>query len=208
LPDPRINRTAPARITAADHSEARFELFFVYSPIPFQIPFISLTLRTRMKRCFSAIVDYGSSSDDDAAKSIPLPKKKSGFPTSPAVVELIWICRKLPALSTTLVVPVPVENPVLHQGRTRTVPHVDGNWAAHIYLSIIIDSSHTMCTLLESTIAEAQRSVPALQSLIPGQDNNKHRLEFHISLSRPVFIRAHQKEMLRRAVRKLAQRAL
>ncbi|KAF5360650.1 hypothetical protein D9756_004841 [Leucocoprinus leucothites] len=165
--------------------DARFVVRVTISPLPIS-PF--LYLPTRMKRCAHSIVDYDSSDEEVTQKDVPPPKKK-----------------KLPALSTALVVPVPVDNPVLHQGRTRTVPHVDGNWAAHVFVSINVTRSHAMCSLLEATIAQAQRSVPAIQSLISGGETDKNSIELHISLSRPIFIRAHQKEELRRAVRKLSQ---
>jgi len=113
--------------------------------------------------------------------------------------------RKLPVLPSTLVIPVPVDNPVRHQGRTRTVPHVAGNWAAHVYLSVNVNRSHALCSLLEAAVAEAKRLVPALESFIPAECINKHAIEFHISLSRPIFIRGHQKEELRRAVKELSQ---
>lgn len=116
-----------------------------------------------------------------------------------------YIYRKLPALSTNLVVPTPIDNPALHQGRIRTTPHVDGNWAAHVYVSISITTSHALYSLLDAVIAEARQSVPTLHSFISSQSGRKHHAELHISLSRPIFIRAYQTEELRRAVRKLAQ---
>jgi len=102
-------------------------------------------------------------------------------------------------------IPVPVDDPVRHQGRIRTVPHVEGNWAAHVYLSINVNGSHALCSLLEAAVAEAKRLVPALESFIPEKCINKHAIELHISLSRAIFIRGYQKEELRRAVKKLSQ---
>jgi len=113
--------------------------------------------------------------------------------------------RKLPVLPSTLVVPMPVDDPVRHQGRIRTVPHVEGNWAAHVYLSINVKRSHPLCPLLEAAIAEAKQLVPALESFIPAKCINKHEIELHISLSRPIFIRDYQKEELGRAVKELSQ---
>ncbi|KAF7768107.1 hypothetical protein Agabi119p4_7350 [Agaricus bisporus var. burnettii] len=141
-----------------------------------------------MKRHANAIVDYDSSSDETAQVDIPPPKKK-----------------KLPVLSPNLVLPAPIDDPSLHQGRTRSTPHTDGNWAAHVYVSITITKSHTLYSLLETAVAEAKRAVPTLNSFTSGQTDRKHQLELHISLTRPFFIRAHQKEEFRQAIRKLAK---
>ena len=113
--------------------------------------------------------------------------------------------RKLPVLPSTLMIPVPIDDPLRHQGRIRTVPHVEGNWAAHVYLSVNVNKSHALCSLLEAAVAEAKRLVPALESFIPANNINKHAIELHISLSRAIFIRGYQKEELRRAVKELSQ---
>jgi len=102
-------------------------------------------------------------------------------------------------------VPTPIDNPADHQGRVRTTPHVDGNWAAHVYVSISVNKSCRLHSLLNAVITEAQQSLPSLQSLISGGDN-KRNIELHVSLSRPIFIRAHQKEELRRAIKQLSHR--
>ncbi|KAF9454836.1 hypothetical protein P691DRAFT_655574 [Macrolepiota fuliginosa MF-IS2] len=147
-----------------------------------------------MKRGVNAIVHYDSSSDNEIP-SPPPPKKRQA------------ILVPLPSLSPNLVVPTPVDNPALHQGRIRTTPHVDGNWAAHVYVSINLNRSHALYSLLSSVITQASQSVPTLHNLVMGQDRDKNYTELHISLTRPIFIRAHQKEDLRQAVKKLAQRS-
>ena len=133
------------------------------------------------------------------------PPKESKKPCTSKQSSSSMHNRKLPVLSSALVVPVPVDEPVLHQGRIRTVPHVEGNWATHVYLSIDVDRSHALCSLLEAAAAKAKQLVPVLESLITRKDINNHAIELHISLSRPIFVRAHQKEELRRAVKKLSQ---
>jgi hypothetical protein len=159
-----------------------------------------------MKRHAALIVDYDSSGDESAQVEGPPPKKKYGrylFLDSRLTRQIFD--RKLPALSLNLVIPVPIDNPALHQGRTRTTSHVDGNWAAHVYVSIAIARSHALYSLLETVVIEAQRRVPTFRSFMSDQNDKKHQLELHISLTHPFFIRAHQKEELRRVVRKLAK---
>lgn len=80
------------------------------------------------------LVEYSDSSDSDLEKAVPPPLKKqrtiSGGPKS-----------KLPALptgfhdlyATSIRVSVR-DDPNLHGGRKRVIPHVEGNWPTHLYL--------------------------------------------------------------------------
>ncbi|KAJ7246419.1 U6 snRNA phosphodiesterase Usb1 [Mycena rebaudengoi] len=97
--------------------------------------------------------------------------------------------RKLPLLSPTLLAPAHVDDPALHQGRLRTTPHVDGQFSAHIYL-------------LRSVIASAKNMVPALHDFWVSSDSEP---ELHISLSRPIYLRAHQREDIKRTVKHIAE---
>jgi hypothetical protein len=121
---------------------------------------------------------YDSSSDSDTDDKPPPPKK-----------------RKLPSLSTALVVPVPVDNPALHQGRRRSAPFVEGQWVAHIFVPLAVTASSPLRTLLVDVIGAARAGVPALHAL----DG-----ELHISLTRPLYLRAHQRAEVLRAVQALA----
>jgi U6 snRNA phosphodiesterase len=116
----------------------------------------------------------------------------------------------------------PSADPAAHQGRIRAHPHVEGQWATHIYLPVPLSNGrlYKFRHLLHQVIRDAREVVPELHSLIEGGDNGtdstsndttpttsvntKLELELHISLSRPVFLRAHQREEMRRAVKRLA----
>lgn len=52
-------------------------------------------------------------------------------------------------------------------------------------------------------VAETQEQVPGTHG-IALQTAGKREMEFHVSLSRPVFLRAHQREDLKRAVKAVA----
>ncbi|KAJ6557222.1 hypothetical protein DFH09DRAFT_1037267 [Mycena vulgaris] len=111
--------------------------------------------------------------------------------------------RKLPVLSSTLVGPVHVDDPSLHQGRIRTMPHVDGQYATHIYASVPLDRGSALFKLLRRVIDSAKTTVPTLHDFWSSPTDCKP--ELHVSLSRPIFLRSHQREDIRRAVKHIAE---
>lgn len=88
-------------------------------------------------KCFClgmGLVEYSDSSTDSEHEE-PLPPKKKQRTSSDAVTQT------LPALPTAFhdlyasSIRVSVrDDPNLHGGRKRVVPHVEGNWPTHIYL--------------------------------------------------------------------------
>ncbi|KAJ7695718.1 U6 snRNA phosphodiesterase Usb1 [Mycena rosella] len=134
-----------------------------------------------------ALVSY-SSSEDSETESSSQPAKK----------------RKLPVLSSTLVGPPHVDDPSLHQGRIRTTPHVDGQYATHIYGSVPLERSSALFKLLCKVIGSAKNAVPTLHDFWSSPKDCKP--ELHISLSRPIFLRSHQREEMKRAVRCIAEK--
>ena len=115
---------------------------------------------------------------------------------------------------TNFVSTVPVDNPALHQGRTRSQPHVDGNWPSHIYIPVSLSDAVNpkLLKVLRRAVADARRLVPELHSYLdsaassrsPGDkraDRQDGGIQLHISLSRAIFVRAHQREIIKKAVR-------
>ncbi|KAK7048140.1 U6 snRNA phosphodiesterase [Favolaschia claudopus] len=111
--------------------------------------------------------------------------------------------RKLPTLSASLTGPQHVDNPSLHEGRTRSKPHVDGQYAAHIYASVPLSRSSGLFKLLCKIIESGQTMVPSLHDFW----SNDSKPELHISLSRPIYLRAHQREEIKRAVKNVADKS-
>ena len=147
------------------------------------------------------LVEYPSSEEETPANE-PKQKKRSGrcWISCPGLTEPTH--RKLPALSSSLTVPTPVDDPALHQGRIRTVPHVEGQYATHIYVPLVLHQNDALYTLVEDALTLAKARVPSLHT-IGRQERGKVnavRWELHISLSRPLFLRAHQREEFKRAV--------
>lgn len=116
--------------------------------------------------------------------------------------------RKLPSLSSSLTVATPIDNPALHQGRIRTKPHVEGQFVAHIYVSLAVSTRSPLSGLINEVLDSSKKIVPILQEIgLEGEHSeggDKGERELHISLSRPTYLRAHQREDLKRAVKMTA----
>ena len=111
------------------------------------------------------------------------------------------MCRKLPPISPSISPPAPIDNPALHQGRIRTIPHIEGQFAAHVYILLPLSRQSELYKLVQEIFLDAKEVVPTLHEFWP----DGQRPELHISLSRPIFLRAHQREELKRSVKNVAQ---
>lgn len=149
-----------------------------------------------MKR---GLVAY-SSSEDEAPASAPERKKK-----------------KLPSLASSLIVPVPVDDPALHQGRVRAIPHVEGQYAAYVYIPLVVHPGTSLFSLVEEVLDVTKEMVPtvhAIGTMVPCGRNSgglvvnstRRARELHLSLTRPIFLRAHQREDFKQAVKLIASR--
>jgi hypothetical protein len=151
-----------------------------------------------------ALVTY-SSSDESEKDSSPQPPKKRYFSTCSIIrLQIDPLNRKLPVLSSTLIGHAHVDDPSLHQGRIRSVPHVDGQYATHIYASVVLDRGSALFKLLAKILSSATNMVPTLHDFWSSPKNCEP--ELHISLSRPIFLRSHQREDLKRAVKHIADK--
>lgn len=119
------------------------------------------------------------------------------------------LCRKLPKPSTTLIPSQPTVNPLLHQGRKRSTPHVEGQFASYVYISVHVDAR--LQQFLEAATRFSKERVPTLQSeWLECSTSSSPSLpirELHISLTRPIYVFHHQREDFKRAVKLLAHYA-
>ena len=131
--------------------------------------------------------------------------------------------RKLPALPAHLAPSVPPDDPSKHQGRTRTTPHVDGQWAAYVYVPVKLRGGGGSATaplkrVVERAVGIAKmtegetgivpvhtRTVGSCSESGSGDDKAAVYDELHVSLTRPFFLRAYQREEMKRAVRDIAK---
>ena len=82
----------------------------------------------------------------------------------------------------------------------RGSPHVDGRWACHLYVPVVLETDEQLGEILSSAFQRAKTRVPTLHSI--GLDDG--RWELHISLSRPTFLWTHQREEFKNAVRRVS----
>ncbi|ORY68045.1 U6 snRNA phosphodiesterase Usb1 [Leucosporidium creatinivorum] len=123
--------------------------------------------------------------------------------------------RKLPSLDAAFSAPPRVsDSPELHQGRTRSVPHAQGQWASHVYLELI--PSDELRKTLEKALklatpspTETEEQKAAVHSLLPvsavasKEKTVKEQPPLHLSLSRPLILQTNQRAELRAALAKL-----
>ncbi|GAA5828266.1 hypothetical protein JCM5353_003978 [Sporobolomyces roseus] len=120
--------------------------------------------------------------------------------------------RRLPTLDDSFSSDLrPTDSPALHQGRKRAHPHVQGQWAAHVYLELELDSA--LRRLLKKAVDASSESFasedihflfdpPPLNT--EGRRSDDSLSTLHISLSRPLYIQTNQKVDLRASVAKVA----
>ncbi|KAI0746474.1 hypothetical protein C8Q80DRAFT_1271367 [Daedaleopsis nitida] len=152
----------------------------------------------------TALVEYPSSEDEERQVVVEPPRKKR------------QVQMKLPSLSAHLLPQVPIDNPSLHQGRKRTTPHVDGQFAAYVYVPVQVPKRSRLFRLLCRIFASAKREVPTLHpigfdldDIADPENEDLHTkggaVELHVSLTRPTYLRAHQREEYKRAVQAAAR---
>jgi hypothetical protein len=98
----------------------------------------------------------------------------------------------------------PIDDPAQHQGRVRATPHVEGQYAAHIYVSLVVERGSSLNKVLLDVLADARARVPTLKDFWSEGDLSK-KSELHVSLSRPIYLRAHQRESLKSAVKNVSR---
>lgn len=182
-------------------------------------PFVRWMKRTRSTN----LVSYGESSTsedeglhEEDGNETTLPKKRPKWsstspppppPPAAAATDTKQRKRQLPALAAHLASSVPLDDPSKHQGRTRTTPHVDGQWAAYVYVPIAVRG--TLRRIVERAVDIARKgegdSGTCVDVHMLGSSDENVACELHVSLTRPCFLRAHQREEMKRAVRDVAK---
>ncbi|CAG8605849.1 14073_t:CDS:2 [Cetraspora pellucida] len=101
-----------------------------------------------------------------------------------------------------------IEDPLSHQGRTRAKPHVEGNWATHVYMEVVIpEDFKSLLRKMKSCAQNAARETSFKffeNDMISSVDSQKivNDSKLHISLSRPLFLKYFQIEKFWENLRK------
>ncbi|KAL3479010.1 U6 snRNA phosphodiesterase Usb1 [Aspergillus californicus] len=139
-----------------------------------------------------ALVQY-SNSDSDSDQEAPPRKVNKSSRDRPAssLPPLPASFHDLYASSTRVSVR---DDPSLHGGRQRIIPHIEGNWPTHIYLEWY--PSKEELQVLSNIITQAEHTLQGentkLHSLL--HSDLGAQLPLHISLSRPVVLRTEERQ--------------
>ncbi|RHZ57782.1 HVSL domain-containing protein [Aspergillus thermomutatus] len=146
-----------------------------------------------------ALVQYSDTESDteESEEKLPRPAKKPRRNSSivddrvPSLPPLPPAFHDLYASSTRVSVR---DDPSLHGGRKRVIPHVEGNWPTHIYLEWY--PSKGELTVLDGILSQAEVKLGGhareIHSLL--RSDLGVQLPLHISLSRPVVLRTEQRQ--------------
>jgi U6 snRNA phosphodiesterase len=151
------------------------------------------------------LVDYSDSDEDDEKQKSqniqdwPGTKRKAdhleGTDISAPKSKLPALPGSFHSLYATNARGATTDDPALHAGRTRQIPHVVGNWPTHIYLEWHLSSKELL--LLENAIEDIKS---ALNDADQSQFHTFLRSELgaqlplHISLSAPLVLKTENKE--------------
>ncbi|CAE7208838.1 unnamed protein product [Rhizoctonia solani] len=215
LERPKAMKPGELRNQAAPIQELHISRCLQISPDTVEWLKISRDHRTMLR----ALVDYGDDSEDEVSDREKHAKKDSSSSSSikrkndlsPRLSSPPKKVRTLPALDASLFTPAPVDDPSKHQGRKRTIPYVEGQFIAHVYVPIKLQGE--FLALLRRIIECVQSDTTVWHSLLENVPKTTGEqiappissgFRSHLSLSRPVPLRAHQRDGFRKEVRKAA----
>ncbi|KAF2403737.1 hypothetical protein EJ06DRAFT_553978 [Trichodelitschia bisporula] len=154
------------------------------------------------------LVAYSDSSADDEPP--PLPKQLKRKRSAQSGSDLPALPQAFHDLYSTNARISTIDDPNLHGGRRRQVPHVEGNWPSHVYLEW--RPSHSETVVLADLIAAAAgaeeplRPEEQVHSLL--HNDLDVPLPLHISLSRTLALQTDGRhdflDKLSRAIRRTA----
>ncbi|CAB4392500.1 unnamed protein product [Rhizophagus irregularis] len=100
-----------------------------------------------------------------------------------------------------------IDDPSKHQGRIRSKPHVEGDWATHVYVDVTLtEEADHIINKIEELAKEvvSKDGIKIISCIEDHQDNNSlneldpnghcEGTKLHISLSKPLFLKYHQIE--------------
>ncbi|ETI25840.1 hypothetical protein G647_02617 [Cladophialophora carrionii CBS 160.54] len=156
-----------------------------------------------------ALVDYSDSSSESEGQELADQenhqqgrRKRKADHIDDETVHSIRSPPPLPAsfhsLYATNVRTSTTDDPSLHAGRTRQVPHVVGNWPTHIYLEWYPPQAALarLDTLIQTSSLPTTKTEQTSKAHVHGflRSDLGAQLPLHISLSAPLVLKTEQKE--------------
>ncbi|TLD06106.1 uncharacterized protein PgNI_08628 [Pyricularia grisea] len=139
------------------------------------------------------LVDYSSDDDsatEEASKSAPILRDGTGASSA----SLPPLPASFHDLYASTVRTSTRDDPTLHHGRSRQIPHVVGNWPSHIYIEWF--PSQAQCDVLSALVSalrsDGHQAGAELHSFLTSDLGTP--LPLHISLSRPFVLTTEQKD--------------
>lgn len=147
------------------------------------------------------LVDYPDSEEGEEQAPVPPAKKRkvegaNELPPLPAS----FLDRYSSTVRTST-----QDDPSLHGGRKRVMPHVEGNWPTHVYLEwhpksndfdllsrLVCDSQRYAIDGNKQKMSIVSSEPPEVKSLL--ENDLGVALPLHVSLSRPLILKTTQKE--------------
>ncbi|AEO53338.1 hypothetical protein MYCTH_14609, partial [Thermothelomyces thermophilus ATCC 42464] len=88
----------------------------------------------------------------------------------------------------------PRDDPALHQGRTRQIPHVPGLWPSHVYVEWRpAPPVHALLCELLAALQQQQQQQQQVELQLPQDSDVGVPQPLHVSLSRPLALSTEQK---------------
>ncbi|MCJ1313053.1 poly(U)-specific 3'-to-5' RNA exonuclease [Agyrium rufum] len=139
-----------------------------------------------------ALVEY-SDSDDSKPETSPPPTTKRKRSTS-AGGDLRPLPSTFHDLYSSTVRVSNHDDPALHGGRQRVIPHVEGNWPSHVYIEWTPSSteSRNLKGLISKINSQLKEPKDRVQSLL--ESDLGVELPLHISLSRSMMLLTEQRQ--------------
>ncbi|KAM0790907.1 hypothetical protein ACM66B_004214 [Microbotryomycetes sp. NB124-2] len=104
------------------------------------------------------------------------------------------------------------DSPELHHGRKRTVPHQQGQWAAHVFVELVPDDAlrKALCKAVKDASSGLKDSATVVHSFLqqsPSDGDERKAADdtvLHMSLSRPLMLQTNTRSDLKAAVATVA----